>query len=167
MIERRLAILLLLAYGFVLSLAVATRADVLHVVRGADGHRRAYGDGQLKFDGAGPERWALRWRRQHRQVRTLQLALRMRVEQVVGLTFAFECVHRGEGSWSANTGNGYFGGLQMDRGFQSTYAPAVYRRLGTADHWSPSTQVAVAIVAHASRGFSPWPNTARACGLLP
>jgi hypothetical protein len=38
---------------------------------------------------------------------------------------------------------------------------------GTADHWPPAVQIAVAIRAYASgRGFYPWPNTARACGLL-
>jgi hypothetical protein len=165
MIGRRLAITLLLAYGFLLSLAVAVRADVFTSHRGADGHLRTVGDGQIRFDGAGPERWALRWRKQRRQVRQLQSALRMRVEQVVGLTFAFDCVHQGEGSWTANTGNGYFGGLQMDIDFQRSYGPELFRRYGTADRWPASAQVAVAIVAHATQGFDPWPNTARACGL--
>src|SRR5439155_1969022 len=30
---------------------------------------------------------------------------------------AFLCIHRYEGGWSSNTGNGYYGGLQMDLGF--------------------------------------------------
>ena len=77
------------------------------------------------------------------------------------------CVHQHEAPWSANTGNGYFGGLQMDYGFMRTYGSAYLARYGTADHWPPAVQIAVAIRAYASgRGFYPWPNTARACGLL-
>src|SRR4029077_18893465 len=33
----------------------------------------------------------------------------------------FLCTHRFEGSWNANTGNVYYGGLQFDRTFQSQY----------------------------------------------
>lgn len=68
--------------------------------------------------------------------------------------------------WRANTGNGYYGGLQMDRTFQATYAPALVRRKGTADNWTPAEQMRAADRAIAVRGFSPWPNTARVCGLL-
>lgn len=70
------------------------------------------------------------------------------------------------GGWRANTGNGYYGGLQMDRGFQQTYAPGVYRAKGTADNWTREEQMRAAERAIATRGFTPWPNTARMCGLL-
>lgn len=76
------------------------------------------------------------------------------------------CIHAGEGSWTANTGNGFYGGLQMDYGFQQTYGPELLRSKGTADHWSPLEQMWVAERAYRSRGFYPWPNTARACGLI-
>jgi hypothetical protein len=77
-----------------------------------------------------------------------------------------QCIHRHEGPWTANTGNGYFGGLQMDWPFQRTYGRQLLDAKGTADHWTPAEQIAVAIVAYESgRGFGPWPNTARACGL--
>ena len=79
---------------------------------------------------------------------------------------AFMCVHAGEGAWSANTGNGYQGGLQMDYSFQRTYAPWALRAFGTANRWPASVQVSAAIQAWTQRGFRPWPNTARACGLL-
>jgi hypothetical protein len=82
---------------------------------------------------------------------------------------AWRCIGQYEsgGSWSINTGNGYYGGLQMDRGFQLTYGGWLYRTKGTAEHWTPLEQMWAAERAHASgRGFSPWPNTARACGLL-
>ena len=76
------------------------------------------------------------------------------------------CIHRYEGSWS-DSGAPYYGGLQMDYGFQSLYAPELLRTLGTADHWPWLTQIWVAERAYRSgRGFYPWPNTARYCGLI-
>ena len=33
------------------------------------------------------------------------------------------CIHSHEGAWDANTGNGYYGGLQADMEFMSAYAP--------------------------------------------
>ena len=74
------------------------------------------------------------------------------------------CIHRYEGSW-ADSGGPYWGGLQMDLSFQQTYGGWLLRHKGTADHWSPLEQIWVAVRASHSRGFSPWPNTARDCGL--
>ncbi len=69
--------------------------------------------------------------------------------------------------WKANTGNGYYGGLQMDLEFQRAYAPRLLREKGTADHWTPLEQIWVAERARTSgRGFYPWPNTAAMCGLI-
>jgi hypothetical protein len=78
---------------------------------------------------------------------------------------AFLCIHRFEGSWR-DGGGPYYGGLQMDLGFQRTYAPALLRTKGTADHWTPLEQIWTAEKAARSRGFYPWPNTARTCGLI-
>jgi hypothetical protein len=75
------------------------------------------------------------------------------------------CIHHYEGSW-ADSGSPYWGGLQMDLGFQRTYGGWLLAHKGTADHWSPLEQIWVAVRASHSRGFSPWPNTARYCGLL-
>jgi len=74
------------------------------------------------------------------------------------------CIHRYEGSW-ADSGGPYWGGLQMDLGFQQTYGGWLLRHKGTADHWSALEQIWVAVRASHTRGFSPWPNTARDCGL--
>jgi hypothetical protein len=98
-------------------------------------------------------------------------ALRVIVRQdVIGdhwLERAFLCVHSGEGRWSSNTRNGYFGGLQMDYSFQRAYGREFLQAFGTADHWPRSVQITVAIRAYlAGRGFYPWPNTAQACGLI-
>jgi hypothetical protein len=74
--------------------------------------------------------------------------------------------HPGQG-WATRTGNGFYGGLQMNISFQRTYAPELLRRKGTADRWSALEQIWVAERAYRSgRGFYPWPNTARYCGLI-
>lgn len=76
------------------------------------------------------------------------------------------CIHRYEGAWR-DPNPPYYGGLQMDVQFQRTYGAVIFRLKGTADHWTPLEQMWVAERAHRSgRGFYPWPNTARYCGLL-
>jgi hypothetical protein len=76
------------------------------------------------------------------------------------------CIHRYEGSWS-DPAPPYYGGLQMDLSFQRAYGAGLLRTKGTADRWTPLEQMWVAERAHRTGlGFSPWPNTARNCGLL-
>ena len=84
---------------------------------------------------------------------------------------AWMCIHRYERhpnqGWATQTGNGYYGGLQMDISFQRAYGRELLRRKGTADNWSAAEQMWVAERAYRSgRGFYPWPNTARSCGLI-
>lgn len=78
---------------------------------------------------------------------------------------AWLCIHSYEGSWT-DSGAPYWGGLQMDYSFMEAYGADLLRAEGTADHWSPLEQMWVAEKAWKSRGFWPWPNTARYCGLL-
>jgi hypothetical protein len=78
---------------------------------------------------------------------------------------AWLCIHRYEGSWS-DSGAPYWGGLQMDLSFQAVYGGRLLREKGTADHWSPLEQIWTAVRAARTRGFSPWPNSARLCGLI-
>jgi hypothetical protein len=76
------------------------------------------------------------------------------------------CIQRYEGAW-ADPNPPYYGGLQMDLSFQRRYGGELLRRKGTADRWTPLEQMWVAERAHRSgRGFYPWPNTARSCGLI-
>lgn len=78
----------------------------------------------------------------------------------------WQCIHRFEGSWS-DSNDPYWGGLQMDRSFMRSYAPAFLLRRGWANRWTPLEQMWVAERAHRSgRGYYPWPNTARYCGLI-
>lgn len=94
------------------------------------------------------------------------------------------CIHRYEGSWSDPEAP-FWGGLQMDRVFMAGYGAAFVRKYGgqlrytyekgkwalrayggEADKWTPLEQMWAAEKAHRKRGFGPWPNTARYCGLL-
>jgi hypothetical protein len=79
---------------------------------------------------------------------------------------AWLCIHRHEGAWKDPYAP-YYGGLQMDISFQAVYGRTLLRRKGTANRWTPLEQIWVAERAYRSgRGFRPWPNTARSCGLL-
>ena len=97
-------------------------------------------------------------------------------------------VGTGEGSWTAigyvNGRATYYGGLQMDLAFQRAHGLDLLLRKGTAIHWMPKEQMAVAERAKRGirtsqdeagrvhkwqdrpRGYGPWPNTARDCGLI-
>ena len=84
---------------------------------------------------------------------------------------AWLCIHRHERNprqgWATATGNGFYGGLQMDISFQRTYGRDLLRRKGTANRWTALEQIWVAERAYRSgRGFHPWPSTARSCGLI-
>jgi hypothetical protein len=79
---------------------------------------------------------------------------------------ALMCIHRFEGSWT-DPNAPFWGGLQMNLGFQSHYGGWLLRQKGTADHWTMWEQIWTAEKAiHSGRGFYPWPNTARYCGLI-
>ena len=79
---------------------------------------------------------------------------------------AWLCIHRFEGSWG-DSGDPYWGGLQMDRGFMRSYATRDLLHRGWANRWTALEQMWVAERAHRSgRGFYPWPNTAHYCNLI-
>jgi hypothetical protein len=103
--------------------------------------------------------WVLRlWRKRHHQARRQAMNPPHRS--------AWLCIQRYEGSWR-DGGGPYYGGLQMDVGFMSRYGNSLLRRKGTADNWSPLEQMWVGERAlRAGRGFYPWPNAARLCGLI-
>lgn len=76
------------------------------------------------------------------------------------------CVHSKEGAWNNpdTSGAGYYGGMQFDTttwlsNGGGEYAPR-------ADLASPAEQLHITYLTWQSRGWSPWPNTAAACGLL-
>jgi hypothetical protein len=74
------------------------------------------------------------------------------------------CVHHYEGSWYANTGNGFYGGLQF---MLSTWKSSGGGRYAAYPHQAtPHEQLHVAYALWRRAGWNPWPNTARICGLL-
>ena len=77
---------------------------------------------------------------------------------------AWNCIHHYEGSWQ-DPDAPYWGGLQMDYSFQSTYGAWLLKHRGTANHWAPLEQIWTGVRAWRVRGFAPWPATARACGV--
>lgn len=121
----------------------------------------AHAHGKRDLAATGPEyrRWVLSlWRRR-------ALAARNRAQHPPRRE-AWMCIHRYEGAWN-DPDPPYYGGLQMDLDFQRSYGAHLLRRKGTADNWTPLEQIWVAERAYRSgRGFYPWPNTARACGLI-
>lgn len=80
-------------------------------------------------------------------------------------TAGLRCIHTHEGAWNDNTGNGYYGGLQMDISFQDHWGRFILHHQGTANRWSPFDQIRVAYKAVRSIGYGPWPNTRRMCGI--
>ena len=80
--------------------------------------------------------------------------------------YAWRCIQRYEARWN-DPNPPYYGGLQMDIGFQQRYGAHLLRRKGTANNWTPLEQMWVAERAYRSgRGFYPWPNAARICALI-
>jgi len=67
------------------------------------------------------------------------------------------------GNWAINTGNGLYGGLQLDRGAWLSNGGAAYAPLPSAA--TRQQQILIAEKLRADRGFSPWSSCARKLGL--
>lgn len=71
--------------------------------------------------------------------------------------------------WNLNSGNGYYGGLQFDKGTWNAYAApgkadgSPYP--GRADWASREDQIEVARRVWRARGWAPWPSCSRQVGL--
>jgi hypothetical protein len=65
---------------------------------------------------------------------------------------------------SANTGNGYYGGLQFNRGTWQSYGGGSYA--GTANHATRSQQIEIAEKVLSAQGWRAWPTCARRAGVL-
>ena len=65
------------------------------------------------------------------------------------------------GNWAANTGNGYYGGLQFNLGTWQAYGGT-----GLPSNNSREVQIAVATrLRNASGGYGAWPHCSAALGL--
>jgi hypothetical protein len=80
------------------------------------------------------------------------------------------CVFRQERhprqGWRTQTGNGYYGGLQMDITFQRNYGGWLLKRKGRAHRWTRIEQIWVAERGRRVQGWYAWPVSARRCGLI-
>src|SRR5262245_31162839 len=65
--------------------------------------------------------------------------------------------------WNANTGNGYFGGVQMDMTFWRRHGGLAYA--ARPDLASREAQIEVAIRGLAVQGWGAWPTCSRRMGL--
>jgi len=68
------------------------------------------------------------------------------------------------GNWADNTGNGYYGGLQMSPSIWNNNGGQQYA--ARPDLATREQQIAVADTIHAKSGYGPWPACARAVGVL-
>jgi hypothetical protein len=111
-----------------------------------------YWRGRVKFD-----LWRMRVDR--RTIAEARARLRARV---IAHRTLWLCIHSREGAWDANTGNGYFGGLQMTAGWFG--GPG---HLASSD--PPAVQMRAAEVQYRASGYSiawlegQWPNTSPPC----
>jgi len=100
-------------------------------------------------------RWQLRHRQAHRLSSTC--AVRAAASHLSG----WLCIHHGEGAWNSQTGNGYYGGLQMSYGWMGV--------VGNAALLSPGAQIRLADQVARAHGYSyswmagQWPNTFPPC----
>jgi hypothetical protein len=67
------------------------------------------------------------------------------------------------GNWNANTGNGYYGGLQFSRGTWQSYGGGAYA--STANHATRSQQIAIAEKVLRAQGWKAWPTCSRRVGV--
>ncbi|MGH3900033.1 MAG: transglycosylase family protein [Pseudonocardiaceae bacterium] len=67
------------------------------------------------------------------------------------------------GNWRANTGNGYFGGLQFSRRTWTGHGGGAYA--GTANHATRQQQVAIAEKVLRAQGWKAWPACSRKVGV--
>jgi hypothetical protein len=152
----------LLALGIVIGALLVPRLSSSHTPPGGTTARIHHGATALlwlnRHAGGVPRPLLRRSERQHD--RLLMDGLRR-----VGFYHGALCVHRHEGAWN-DPHAPFYGGMQMDYSFQKAHGPVYLRRWGTADRWPVWAQLHASYDGWSSRGWHPWPNTARACGLL-
>src|SRR4029077_8860253 len=133
----------------------------------ADGYIKAIGNVARRTIYHPNPRIRHRWRRdlhylmrvRHRAWLTLHPVVHVYPQAVSHLSM-WLCIHSKEGAWNANTGNGYYGGLQMTSGWGG---------VGRPDLLSEQGQIALAEREYARSGYSlgwlrsQWPNTSYGC----
>jgi hypothetical protein len=157
----------------VLALFVATVVAVLVVAsaRGDDGHHRTMGFGQVAFDFAGPERWAARYRLEHRKVRLLQRQLHQQRQLMLHRPQVAEAINLAAtvygnaatlwrkarcetgGTFSPRAYNGSSGASGLFQFLPSTWRSTPY---GVFSVWSPYANALAAGWMHAAGRGGEW-----------
>ncbi|UNO44289.1 transglycosylase family protein [Streptomyces sp. MST-110588] len=90
----------------------------------------------------------------------------MRQEKCADDIWPWGCIAECEsgGNWSANTGNGYYGGLQFRQSTWEEYGGLAYAP--RADLATREQQILVAERVRESQGWNAWPECAKRYGLL-
>ncbi len=101
-------------------------------------------------------RWTLR------ELRQTEAAIRAKARRTVSSHLSgWLCIHSREGAWNSQTGNGYYGGLQMSYGWMGV--------VGNAALLPPGRQIAVADMVARAHAYAyswmqgQWPNTFPPC----
>ncbi len=97
----------------------------------------------------------------HRWIDRMRKARVAARNPAIGHRALWLCIHSREGAWNAQTGNGFYGGLQMTYGWDGL--------VGNAALLSPAAQMQAAETGYRRSGYSlawlegQWPNTAPPC----
>ena len=97
----------------------------------------------------------------HRRIAARRYA---RAHPLIGHRTLWLCIHSREGAWNAQTGNGFYGGLQMTYGWDGLVENAALL--------SPAAQMRAAETGYRRSGYSvswlegQWPNTYPPCAGL-
>lgn len=80
------------------------------------------------------------------------------------------CIQRHETAppfpgWKTDSGNTYYGGVQMDMTFMRNYGAFLLNLKGTSNNWTKLEQIWVAEKGRRVQGWGAWPRSSVACGL--
>ncbi len=155
------AALLFALFGAVLVFAVVGTASVPRPEPEAAAIPTAGPDPALAYWRRLARRRLAGWRMAERERNAARAAMRAVPTGGLLIERNLLCLHPFEGSWR----NPNFGGLGLKLGFQRRYGPVFLAKLGTADHWSPSMQLATAAIAVLETGgYGGWSSRGH-CGL--
>jgi hypothetical protein len=122
---------------------------------------------QLRFSSAEDRcyrhRLGYRWHKQ----RVAKLTPKPQLSHLAG----WLCILSREGAWN-DSGDPYWGGLQMGWWFMRTYGSGLLKAKGPASNWTPHEQMAAAEGGYNMSGYSrawlagQWPNTYPPCAHL-
>jgi hypothetical protein len=171
---RRIPVFVMLAC-FVCLFAVTANAIAMALIGALDPHqnrpsggvhRRVVGRGQIRFDGAGPEKWALRFRREHNRYRRLHRMLLQRPDVVEAMNLACatygNCalmwrIVRRESNYVAYAKNPASTAAGLGQFLDSTWAHTPYGRFSPYSPYANALAIGWMLANGHSSAWSPLP----------